>query len=167
MSEVRIAAVTAADVERLCALAAEIWRRHYVDIIGVAQIDYMLAQRYVPSIVQAELRAGNIGWDQLQFAGRMAGFVSYFPGDGPGVMKLDKLYVHHDYQRRGHGGKLIDHVVAIARTRHCETLMLAVNKRNVNAMAAYAKYGFHVAESVVKDIGGGYVMDDYVMVRKL
>jgi hypothetical protein len=41
--------------------------------------------------------------------------------------------------------------------------MLAVNKRNENAIAAYAKHGFAIVESVVKDIGGGFVMDDYVM----
>jgi ribosomal protein S18 acetylase RimI-like enzyme len=38
-----------------------------------------------------------------------------------------------------------------------------VNKRNRNAIAAYEKYGFRIVDSVVKDIGGGFVMDDYIM----
>ena len=45
--------------------------------------------------------------------------------------------------------------------------MLTVNKHNRNAIAAYGKYGFRVAESVVKDIGSGFVMDDYVMNKEV
>ena len=41
--------------------------------------------------------------------------------------------------------------------------MLAVNKRNAAAIAAYRKHGFEIVEAVVKDIGGGFVMDDYIM----
>ncbi len=61
-------------------------------------------------------------------------------------MKLDKLYVHHDHQRKGYGGMLLDRVLGIARAHGCTTLMLAVNKRNRIAIAAYTKYGFRVAE---------------------
>jgi hypothetical protein len=42
-----------------------------------------------------------------------------------------------------------------------------VNKRNASAIAAYRKHGFDVRESVVKDIGGGFVMDDYIMEKRL
>ena len=44
-------------------------------------------------------------------------------------------------------------------------LTLAVNKRNGHAIAAYKKHGFKIVESALKDIGGGFVMDDYVMTR--
>jgi ribosomal protein S18 acetylase RimI-like enzyme len=78
-------------------------------------------------------------------------------------MKLDKLYVHPAWQRRGYGRMLIDRAVTVARAYGCDALMLAVNKRNDPAITAYRKHGFTIAESVVKDIGGGFVMDDYVM----
>jgi ribosomal protein S18 acetylase RimI-like enzyme len=54
-----------------------------------------------------------------------------------------------------------------ARELGCSAMMLAVNKNNRNAIAAYRKHGFHIDSSVVKDIGGGFVMDDYLMVRKV
>lgn len=158
---VRITALTAADVEALCALAGEIWRAHYPAIISVAQIEYMLAQRYNPAAVREELQRGDLWWDALSVDGNMAGFASYFLICGE--MKLDKLYVHPDHQRRGYGGMLLDRAVTIARAYGCEKLVLAVNKHNRNAIAAYEKHGFRIAESVVKDIGGGFVMDDYVM----
>jgi ribosomal protein S18 acetylase RimI-like enzyme len=45
--------------------------------------------------------------------------------------------------------------------------VLAVNKSNRSAISAYLKHGFRVGDAVVKDIGGGFVMDDYIMVKPL
>lgn len=42
-----------------------------------------------------------------------------------------------------------------------------MNKGNHRAIACYRRHGFVQEASVVNDIGGGYVMDDYVMVRLL
>jgi ribosomal protein S18 acetylase RimI-like enzyme len=53
----------------------------------------------------------------------------------------------------------------VARSRGCSRLVLAVNKRNRSAIAAYLKHGFRIANAVTKDIGGGFVMDDYIMVK--
>ena len=93
----------------------------------------------------------------------MAGFASYFLTGVPGEMKLDKLYVHPRHQRRGYGGMMIARACAVARARGCGRLVLAVNKNNRAAIAAYLKHGFSVVTGVVKDIGGGFVMDDYIM----
>jgi ribosomal protein S18 acetylase RimI-like enzyme len=165
--EVRITALTVADIDSLCALAAEIWRAHYPAIISVAQIEYMLAQRYAPAVLRDELPRGDLWWDKLVVNGRLAGFASYFMTRKAGEMKLDKLYVHPDHQRKGYGRMLLDRAVTIARAYGCETLVLAVNKQNRNAIAAYEKHGFEIVQSVVKDIGGGFVMDDYIMARSL
>ena len=80
-------------------------------------------------------------------------------------MKIDKLYVHPRHQRRGYGGLLIDRVGQVARRLGCKHLVLAVNKGNRAAIDAYLKHGFRVADATVKDIGGGFIMDDYVMVK--
>ncbi|MEO8441653.1 MAG: GNAT family N-acetyltransferase [Betaproteobacteria bacterium] len=160
---VRIAAMTAGDIDELCALAAEIWRAHYPAIISPAQIKYMLAQRYNPAVVREELARGDLWWDKLSVNERMVGFASYFLLHNARAMKLDKLYVHPAHQRRGYGRMLVDRAVTMARAYGCDALVLAVNKRNDGALAAYAKHGFAIVESVVKDIGGGFVMDDYVM----
>ena len=160
---VRITALTVADIDAVCALAAEIWRAQYPAIIGAAQIEYMLAQRYNPAVVREELARGDLWWDKLLVNGRMVGFASYFLLRDTGAMKLDKLYVHPAHQRSGYGRMLVDRAVTMARACGCDALVLAVNKHNAAALAAYARHGFAVVDSVVKDIGGGFVMDDYVM----
>ncbi len=165
MSGRSVKRVAREDAAAISALAREIWYAHYSAIISRAQIEYMLAQRYDPEIIRAELARGDAWWDKLLVDGRMTGFASCFLTGNAGEMKLDKLYVHHAHQRKGYGGMLLDRVLGIARAYGCTTLILAVNKHNHTAIAAYRKYGFRIAESVVKDIGGGFVMDDYLMVR--
>ena len=155
------------DVETLCALAREIWRHHYPPIIGSAQTEYMLAQRYEPAVVREELGRGGVGWAVVRDDKRMVAFGSWFATDTPGEIKIDKLYVHPERQRQGIARLLIDHIGESARALGYTTLMLAVNKHNANAIAAYRKHGFTLREAIVKDIGGGFVMDDYIMEKRL
>lgn len=162
---VRIEPLTAADVEPLYALAREIWYAHYPAIITTAQIEYMLEQRYSAGVVRAELQRGDLWWDKLLVDGIMAGFASYFLTGAPREMKLDKLYVHPRHQRRGYGGLMIARACEVARAHGCDRLTLAVNKNNRSAIGAYLRHGFRIADAVVKDIGEGFVMDDYVMVK--
>jgi len=161
--EVRIEPLTDADVEPMAALAAEIWHEHYPAIIGRGQIKYMLEQRYDPAVVRGELARTDLWWDKLTVGEEFCGFSSYFILPEPATMKLDKLYVRGRHRRLGYGGRLIARAIDQARRQGCERLLLAVNKKNASAIGAYLKYGFCIADAVVKDIGGGFVMDDYIM----
>jgi diamine N-acetyltransferase len=165
--DARILPLAPDQVETLAALAREIWHAHYPDIISPEQIEYMLAQRYRPELIREELRRGDSWWDALVLDGELVGFSSYFLTGNPGEMKLDKLYVLPVVQRRGHGGRLIARAAEVARGQGCSRLVLAVNKRNANAIAAYRKHGFEVVGAAVKDIGEGFVMDDYIMALAL
>ena len=164
---VRIEALSETDIDPLAALAREIWYAHYPAIISTAQIEYMLDQRYRPAIVRSELASPGIWWDKLMIGPAMAGFSSYFLVEHAHEMKLDKLYVHPRQQRRGYGGLMIDRACEVGRAQGCRRLVLAVNKRNAAAIAAYLKHGFEVIDSIAKDIGGGFVMDDYVLAKPL
>jgi ribosomal protein S18 acetylase RimI-like enzyme len=46
-------------------------------------------------------------------------------------------------------------------------IRLRVNRGNHLAIRAYQRAGFEITEELCNDIGGGFVMDDYVMVRML
>jgi ribosomal protein S18 acetylase RimI-like enzyme len=98
--------------------------------------------------------------------GALVGFAHGHPLQD-GDYKLDKLYVDTDWQRHGIGGKLIAETGARARSHGFTRLVLRVNRQNQRAIDAYLKQGFTVATLVVEDIGQGYVMDDYVMVKPL
>ena len=55
----------------------------------------------------------------------------------------------------------------LARERGLDALYLTVNKRNEMAIRAYKAKGFEVIDAVETDIGDGYIMDDYIMEKKL
>jgi len=156
-----------ADIEPLRALAREIWETHYTPIVGAAQIQYMLDQRYRPQTLREELARTDLWWDLLLVDGEPRGYASYFVDEDGASLKLDKLYVHPRCQRGGHGERMLERVLAKARALGCKQVSLAVNKRNPKAIAAYEKWRFRIEQAVVKEIGGGFVMDDYVMVREV
>ena len=155
------------DVGPVAALARDIWQAAYLELIGQGQIDYMLAQRYGAERMRAELAMPGVWWRQLTIGGKLAGFSSCHLDTQQGELKLDKLYVHPHYQRLGLGGRLIADAEALARQQECGHLVLCVNKHNAQAIAAYRKHGFSVRESICMDIGGGYVMDDYLMEKPI
>ena len=159
--------VRTADVEAIAVLAREIWQAAYSEIISQTQIDYMLGQRYNAPRLLEELEKPGYWWDQAFIDGTRAGFSSGYLTGVAGEIKLDKVYVHPARQRSGVGGALIERVAAHGRAAGCDTLILAVNKQNAKAIAAYEKRGFSVREAVRVDIGGGFVMDDFIMARSI
>src|SRR5687767_60312 len=113
---IEIRSLVAADIETVGRLAREIWRAHYPAIISAAQIDYMLDERYTPHVLRAELERPGLWWDLLLLDGVCRAFSSYFLTGQAGEMKLDKIYVHPDSQRRGFGARLIERACARARS---------------------------------------------------
>ena len=162
---IEIRPVTPPDVPAISALAREIWQASYPGIITQEQIDFMLEQRYGHERLYDDLEDLHKWLDQAFYEGRRIGFA--FSEIYKGEFKLDKLYIHPDVQRKGVGGQLIAHVAERAQKLGYPCVILQVNKRNEKAINSYKKYGFVVRTSTVDDIGGGFVMDDYVMEKKL
>ncbi|MPZ45620.1 MAG: GNAT family N-acetyltransferase [Betaproteobacteria bacterium] len=161
---VRIRPLEPGDIEALSELARAIWHAHYPGIITSAQIEYMLEQRYRPELVQAELGRDDVWWELATLQDHPVGFSSCLLTGEPGEMKLDKLYVDPGRQGTGVGTQLMRSVRTRARRLQCRRLILAVNRRNASAIAAYRRWGFRVERAMVTDIGAGFVMDDYLMV---
>ena len=165
MKAVEIRALRIDEIATLSALAGEIWRAHYPGIISSAQIEYMLDERYSEGVLREELQRDDVWRDVLLLDGIMTGYTSYFWADARDTIKIDKLYIHPRVHRQGYGRHLIDHVAQRMTGQGCKRLTLAVNRRNQSAIVAYQRHGFHIAETSVRQIGGGFLMDDYIMVK--
>jgi ribosomal protein S18 acetylase RimI-like enzyme len=164
--EIRIEPATADDLDEIAALAALTWRANYPGIISPEQIEYMLKRMYDLRVLKAELGAGIV-FHRALAGGVLCGFSSFGPTQNTDEFKLHKLYVHPDWQWRGIGRALLNEAERVGAQRGVRNLVLNVNKRNERAIVAYRKRGFTIRESVVVDIGGGFVMDDYVMSKPL
>ena len=163
----RIVRATEADLPAIAELAGVIWRACYPGIISPAQIEYMLGRMYALGTLRAEIQGQGMYYDQLFVGGELAGFAAHGPTEDAAVYKLHKLYLHPVWHGQGLGRRLLEHCQREARKRKARRLILSVNKRNSKAIAAYERSGFAVAESVVTDIGGGFVMDDFIMANGL
>ncbi|MDD3528434.1 MAG: GNAT family N-acetyltransferase [Gallionellaceae bacterium] len=162
---VDIAPLRLDEAEAVAELARAVWQATYPAIIGQAQVDYMLDQRYKPGLIRQLLARGDL-WLAAHAGAELVGFAhGYALQDGD--YKLDKLYVASAWQRHGIGGELIRAVAERAARHGSRRLLLRVNRQNQAAIDAYLKHGFQVATVIVEDIGGGFVMDDYVMIKEL
>ena len=162
-----IVSATDADLPIIADLAGIIWRACYPGIITVAQIDYMMARMYALDVMRDEIRSDRIRYDLLLVDSKPSGFAAYGPTAERGVVKLHKLYLLLECHGRGLGSYLLRHVQSEIRATGARRLILSVNKRNAKAIAAYKRNGFVITNSVVTNIGDGFVMDDYVMAKDL
>ncbi len=160
-----IARLTPADIPEIIRLAQIIWRKCYPGIISNEQIEYMLGWMYSPDGIKAEMEKDGIEYYGISYGGAMVGFLSLGVESG-GECKLHKLYVLPEMHGKGLGSAAIKLAVSRAKELACKHLILCVNKRNSKAIAAYGKNGFNIRKEIVSEIGGGFVMDDYVMERR-
>jgi Acetyltransferases, including N-acetylases of ribosomal proteins len=147
------------EIELLRGLAREIWTTCYPGIISMEQIEYMLNLMYSTDTITKEITNGVI-WEVLEYNNQPVGFIAVTISEK--VAKLNKLYMKDDHHGKGLGQQALQRVVDIAREHHLSEVYLTVNKGNVNAIKAYERFGFERTDSVVSDIGNGYVMDDFI-----
>ncbi|MGF7148157.1 GNAT superfamily N-acetyltransferase [Sphingomonas zeicaulis] len=163
----RLDPLTPADFASAGALARIIWHTHYDPLIGAAQVDYMLDRRFTEAGLAAYVDAADRGFDLLRDGEALVGYCSYGPSGAPGELKLEQLYLLPERHGQGLGRLMIAHVEARAGAFGCDRIMLMVAKANTGSKAVYERAGFSVRGPVTVDIGGGFVMDDYVMEKRL
>ncbi len=163
---------TEADIPLLRDLARRIWHACYPGIITHGQIEFMLGWMYSEEKIREELRAGY-AWEIAELDDATPGqppapigFLS-FSREDDGRVKLHKMYLLPGHQRRGLGQQLLAHVCARARALGAPAVWLQVNKRNERAIAAYRRAGFRIEKEATFDIGAGFIMDDYLMMRSV
>ncbi len=164
---VEIRSATTLDFPVIAALARRIWPAAYEGIISRAQIDYMLTMRYAPQPMLDAAAGEELAFELLLLDGEPVAFAAHSPTTDPGERKLNQLYVLPEWQGRGLGGRLLSRVESLALARGQSSLVLTVNRHNTRAQAVYAQRGFAVRETVRCDIGQGFVMDDFVMAKRL
>jgi len=153
------------DIEIIRDIAAATWPSTYLDIIGQAQIDYMLDKMYNKGELLKQFMEGHI-FLIAEDGEKQYGFAGYsIVGHDERIYKLHKLYVLPSAHGKGVGKILINEVFNQVKDAGGSALQLNVNKHN-NAKDFYLKGGFTIKESVKLDIGEGYFMDDYVMEYK-
>lgn len=151
-------------IETVESLAKEIWLEYYTPIIGKTQVDYMIDKFQSKDAIRKQLDDGFFYYlikEEKAFAGY---FAIVFKQDH---CFLSKLYVRSKSRGRGLAKQAIKFIENITKQNRLSKITLTVNKYNTDSIAAYQKLGFEITESMIMDIGNGFIMDDYVMSRCL
>ena len=154
---------SAADAPLISEMAHRIWRVHYAPIIGVEQLEFMLARGYSPDALRQQMQEGQVFW-LPEADGEVLGYLAISQKE-PGKYFLNKFYM--DNEKRGLGlGKIIFERV-LAQYPDLREMRLNVNRQNYKSVNFYFRVGFTIDFCLDTDFGGGYVMDDFQMVLKL
>lgn len=150
------------DIPTIFTLAEKIWYDHYPAIITLDQIDYMLKNFYSPQVLEDLMAKGQnfflISTDEEQNIGYLA--VTEMK---EGHWFMNKFYIKTDTQRSGLGTEVLKQWESQFKPLE---LSLQVNRRNFKSINYYFKNGFTIKEVADFDIGNGYSMDDFIMVKK-
>jgi len=80
---------------------------------------------------------------------------------------ISKVYLLKEHRGRGLIASVVRFYERLCRERGLDAMYLTVNKKNEMAIRAYKKHGFEIIDAVETDIGEGFIMDDYIMEKKL
>lgn len=165
MSGVAITSVrTPAEVSLAAALAGEIWTEHYTPLIGSEQVAYMVEKFQSASAITAALEEGYLYYT-ASWQGHPAGYLGIRQEEDS--VFLSKYYVKDSFRGKGVGSALMAFVEELCREKGLHKVWLTCNKGNSDSLAVYEHLGFVKVSSQTVDIGGGYVMDDYVMEKAM
>lgn len=157
---------TLQDIPIIQHLAHETWPITYQTILMLDQVRYMLDLFYSQQALQKNFDQGHefllIHQDQQTIG--FAGYQHDFPEKGQ--TKLHKLYVLPSAQGLGAGKQLLDEVIQKAQDAGSKSLILNVNRFN-KAYRFYRKNKFDVLQEIDIPIGQDYLMQDYVLEKKL
>lgn len=152
------------DFNAIAKLAKTIWTSHYTPIIGAAQVKYMVDKFQTAAAIAAQVENGMQYYLMLH-PDTPAGYFSYELKEDH--LFLSKIYVLESHRGRGIGKTALSFMQNQARAHDLSKIRLTVNKNNTKSIAAYEKLGFENIDAVVMDIGGGFVMDDFVLEKVL
>ncbi|MFV9550733.1 GNAT family N-acetyltransferase [Algibacter sp. PT7-4] len=143
-------------------LANIIWRAHYIPIVGKPQIDYMLDKFQSAKAIKQQVKHG-FEYFILNYNGVAVGYIAIKQEQN--ALFLSKIYVLSDYRGKKIGKNAMQFVEEKAKSYKLKQIRLTVNIYNANSIKAYETLGFKNMGSLVTDIGNGFVMDDFEMVK--
>ena len=148
------------NIPELIPLAQRIWNHHYPPIVGQEQVDYMLGKMYSEASLLEQMQTGHEFYF-IEKEGKTLGFISASK-KGPQEYFIHKFYVDQDAQGQGVGEAAFRKLLELLYPVH--TLHLQVNRMNHTAINFYFKIGFKIEQVIDINIGGGYEMNDFLMV---
>ncbi|WP_157209103.1 GNAT family N-acetyltransferase [Mariniflexile maritimum] len=159
-----IPAQTASQFLQIEALADTIWREYYIPMVGKPLIDYMLEKFQTAKAIEQQVELG-FEYFLITFDRMPVSYIAIKKEETS--LFLSKIYVLSSYRGKKIAKKAMGFILEKAKGYQLKTIRLTVNVNNTNSINVYEKWGFVKLEPLKADIGNGFYMDDYVMIKEL
>jgi len=155
------------DIPIIQEIAYKTWPETFGSILSKEQIKFMLEMMYSKDALIEQIEVKNHKFILASVDNAFYGYVSYeLNYKNFSKTKIHKLYILPTTQGSGIGKYLINEVSKIALANNNSSLLLNV-KRDNKAVGFYKKIGFEIISNEDIDIGNGFLLEDYVMEKKL
>ncbi len=154
---------TPEEIRRTSDFASSVYHEYFVDTAGLItteQVDHMVSLFLTPKAISESIDDGY-EFFVLGTIEDPVGFISIKCSDHD--MFLSKLYTRKDVRGTGAGRFMLEYLSDLCVERGLGSIWLTCNRENKPSLAFYDHMGFRIERSEDTDIGGGFVMDDYVM----
>ena len=152
-------------IKEVASLAEIIWNEHFTPIIGKKQVDYMVAKFQSYPALKEQI-ADGYEYYQLFDNGEFCGYTGIHPGEDNRLF-LSKLYIKKECRGRHLATQAFSFLKKLCKERGYSAIWLTCNKHNNNSLTVYRHLGFETIDTHEADIGGGFIMDDYIMEYRL
>lgn len=164
---ITISEATQNDIKQIQKIVAITWPITYGEILSKEQLDYMLDLFYSYEALLEQYTKREQLFYMVYEGEANIGFVGieHHYKENP-TTKIHKIYLLPETQGKGIGKKVIEQVEELAVENNSGAISLNVNRFNA-ALGFYKKIGFEVIGEADIEIGNGYLMEDFVMEKKI
>ena len=152
-------------LHEVAAMADVVWHEYFPCILTEEQIDYMVDRFQSERAMMEQVSEKGYRYAFIVNDGVRVGYTAVSASGGK--LFISKLYLLKENRGKGYGTAALGLLFDLARGEGLSSVYLTVNKYNDRAIRTYESNGFEKVQSIVTDIGEGFVMDDYVMEKTL
>lgn len=146
-------------------MADRVWHEYFPCILTDEQIDYMVDRFQSERAMREQVAEKGYRYAFIMDGDVRVGYTGISVSDDK--LFLSKLYLLKENRGKGYGSRALQLIFDIGREEGLRSVYLTVNKHNERAIRTYHAKGFETIQSIVTDIGDGFVMDDFVMEKIL
>jgi diamine N-acetyltransferase len=155
------------DIKTIQDIVYKTWPITYGKILSEEQLQYMLDLFYSDEALKAQFDEKQQLFYLITEGESTLGFIGIeHHYQNKNFTKIHKIYLLPETQGRGIGRIAIEAVEKLALENNSDSLLLNVNRFN-KALHFYQKIGFEVFDEVNIEIGNGYLMEDFVMEKRI
>lgn len=155
------------EIDQLAKIADEIWHEYWPGTLSYTQVDYMVDKFQSIPALTLDIRENNYEYWLLKAHENIVGYTGGREETETNRYFISKVYLYDTERGKGYASRVIEHYQKICLERGLESMYLTVNKYNELGIRAYLAKGFDIVDSTVSSIGQGFVMDDFIMEKRL